>query len=489
MRDNSLTGTAVTDESSITTKKILVAGEWIETATTLEVRSPYDSSVVARTYLGTASDFSRAAKAATEAFEEMRQWPAHKRAALLTSIADAVKTRAEELSAAITAEAGKPIKDAKGEVGRTENTFRIAAEEAARMGGEVLPLDVAPGADGRFALLRSFPLGPVFGISPFNFPLNLVAHKIAPALAVGCPIIIKPASQTPISALILAEIITEAGLIAGGLSVIPSDGPVAGTLLDNERIKKLTFTGSPEIGWMLKKRANTIKVTLELGGNAGVIVMADADIGHAVSRCVTGAFANAGQVCISVQRIYVHSDIFEEFRDSFVSSAERLVSGDPEDPATQLGPMIDSNSIDKTLEWVDEAIKGGATLLTGGSRDGSILAPTILTGTTPEMKVCADELFAPVVILEAFNDFEAVLDAVNSGMFGLQAGLFTSDMNSILRAYERLEVGGVIAGDIPTFRTDNMPYGGVKSSGFGREGVRFAMEEMCEKRLLVLQKP
>ncbi len=470
-------------------KKILVGGEWVETGSSLEVRSPYNSALVGVTWLGSASDFSKAAKAATVAFEELKEWPAHKRAGLLKEIADGIAGRAAELAAIISAEAGKPIKEARGEVTRAEGTFRIAAEEATRMGGEVLPLDVAPGAEGRFGLLRSFPIGPVFGISPFNFPLNLVAHKVAPALAVGCPIIIKPASQTPISALMLAEIIIDAGLLPGALSVIPSEGPVAGTLLDDHRIKKLTFTGSPEVGWMLKKKANTIKVTLELGGNAGVIVMDDADIEQASSRCITGAFANAGQVCISVQRIYVHTSIFNDFRDSFITKAESLVTGDPANPATELGPMIDSDSIEKTLEWVYAAINAGATLLTGGKREGSILTPTVLTGTTPDMKVCIDELFAPVVILEPFDDFDRVLDAVNSGPFGLQAGLFTNNMNSILKAYERLEVGGLIAGDIPTFRSDNMPYGGVKSSGFGREGVRFAMEEMCEPKLLVMQKP
>ncbi|MBE9529529.1 MAG: aldehyde dehydrogenase family protein [Proteobacteria bacterium] len=483
----------MTTESSIDITKILVAGEWIETETTLEVSSPYDSRVVGVTCLGSEADLARAANAAEVAFGELKAWPAHKRAALLTSIADGINGRSEELAATISGEAGKPIKEARGEVTRAENTFRIAAEEAKRMGGEVLPLDVAPGADGRFGLLRRFPVGPVLGISPFNFPLNLVAHKIAPALAVGCPILLKPASATPLSALLLGEIVVEvgqaAGLPVGTLSVIPADGPVAGTLLDNPAIKKLTFTGSPEIGWMLKARAGTRKVTLELGGNAGVIVMDDANVEHAAQRCITGAFANAGQVCISVQRIYVHSSVFDKFKDSFIAKAQSLVKGDPREVTTELGPMIDPGAIEKTIGWIDTAVKDGATLLTGGTREGNILAPTVLTRTTPDMSVCSDELFAPVVVLEPFDDFDAVLEAVNSGPFGLQAGLFTTNMNSILKAYETLEVGGVIAGDIPTFRTDNMPYGGVKSSGYGREGVKYAMEEMCETRLLVLQKP
>jgi glyceraldehyde-3-phosphate dehydrogenase (NADP+) len=479
--------------TDINLKKILIAGEWTETETTLEVCSPYDSRVVGVTCLGSETDFARAATAAKEAFGELKLWPAHKRAALLVSIAESISARKKEFATTISDEAGKPIKEARAEVARAENTFRIAAEEAKRMGGEVLPLDVAPGADGRFGLLRRFPVGPVLGISPFNFPLNLVAHKVAPALAVGCPIILKPASATPLSALLLGEIVVEAGLETGlpkgSLSVIPADGPVVGTLLENPAIKKLTFTGSPEIGWMLRAKTGTRKVTLELGGNAGVIVMDDANVEHAAQRCITGAFANAGQVCISVQRIYVHSSVFDKFRDSFVAKAKNLVTGDPAEETTDLGPMIDPGAIEKTLKWVDAAVEGGATLLTGGAREGNILAPTVLTGTTPDMSVCSDELFAPVVILEPFDSFDSVLEAVNRGPFGLQAGLFTSNMNLILKAYETLEVGGVIAGDIPTFRTDNMPYGGVKSSGYGREGVKYAMEEMCETRLLVLQKP
>ncbi len=470
-------------------EKILVAGEWITTENSLEVRSPYDSALVGTTCLGAAEEFARAAGAATEAFKEMRSWSGHKRAALLSSIADGITANAEKLSATIVSEAGKPVKEARAEVTRAENTFRIAAEEAKRMGGEVLPLDVAPGADGRFGLLRNFPVGPVLGISPFNFPLNLVAHKVAPAIAVGNPIILKPASQTPLSALLLGKIITDAGLISGGLSVIPASGEAASTLLDDSRIKKLTFTGSPAVGWMLKAKAGTRKVTLELGGNAGVIVMDDADTEQAVKRCITGAFAFAGQVCISVQRIYVHKTLFDTFKEYFIKEAQRLVTGNPANEKTDLGPMIDPASIERTLDWIDEAIQSGATLLTGGKRVGNTITPTVLTGTTAKMKVCSNEIFAPVVTLEPFDDLDRVLGLVNASPFGLQAGLFTNDMSAILKAYETLEVGGLIAGDIPTFRTDNMPYGGVKSSGFGREGVKYAMEEMCEPKLLVLQGP
>jgi len=412
--------------------------------------------------------------------------PAYARAEVLRSVEAGMAERAEELARTLCCESGKPIRDARGEVARARSTFRIASEEATRLGGEVVPLDISAGSEGRFGIVRRFPVGVVLGISPFNFPLNLVAHKVAPAMACGNPILLKPAEKTPLSALILGEIITDAGWPAGGVNVVVATGPDTGALLDDDRIKKLTFTGSAAVGWMLKAKAGARKVTLELGGNAGVIVHDDADLEFAAKRCAAGAFAYAGQVCISVQRIYVHRPVIEKFTEHFLASVEALKVGNPLDEATDLGPMIDEAAAKRTEDWVSEAVVRGADLLAGGGRDGAYFEPTVLTGTTPDMKVCSSELFAPVVIVEPYDSFEDAVASVDSGDFGLQAGVFTRDMSRIMYAYEHLEVGGVIAGDIPTYRVDNMPYGGVKQSGFGREGVRYAIEEMTEPRLLVV---
>ncbi|MEE9614485.1 MAG: aldehyde dehydrogenase family protein [Thermodesulfobacteriota bacterium] len=472
--------------------KILVGGEWLKTGKELQVLSPYDGEVVGTTCLGGEEELDRALASADAAFETLKKLPAYKRAEIIGRVVDGLKERREDLARTIALEAGKPITDARVEAARAANTFQVALEETKRLGGELIPLDIIPGAEGRVGLVKRCPVGSVLGISPFNFPLNLVAHKVAPAMAVGCPIIIKPATKTPLSALLLGEIVAGAGWPEGAISVVPSPGPLVEKLLGDERVKKLTFTGSAEVGWRLKEKAARIKVTLELGGNAGVIVHEDADLEFAAKRCTVGAFSYAGQVCISVQRIYVHRKVFSEFKDKFVANIKTLKLGDPMDETTEVGPMIDEGSLKRTGEWVKEALDGGAELLTGGKRwgkgkeKGKIFEPTVLTGTTPEMKVSCEELFAPVTTLEPFDDFEAALREVNRSRYGLQAGVFTSDTKKIFRAFDTLEVGGVVAGDIPTFRTDNMPYGGVKESGFGREGVRYAMEEMTEMRLLAL---
>lgn len=467
--------------------KILINNAWRATSRPLDVISPFDKSIVGRTYLASVAELKEAVDGAEAAFRELRSWPSYRKAAVIQKVVDGIKERADELARTIALEAGKPIKDARVEVRRAMSTFELAKEESKRLGGEVMPLDIIEGSEGRFGIIRRFPVGPVLGISPFNFPLNLVAHKAAPAMACGCPIIIKPASKTPLTALVLGEIITNAGWPGGGVNVVPSSNEDAEKLLDDERIKKLTFTGSPEVGWRLKAKAGRKKVTLELGGNAGVIVHSDSDIGLAAKRCSIGAFSFAGQICISVQRIYVEKTAFDEFRDSFLKHVSKIKLGDPLDEDTDVGPMIDETALQRTEEWVNEAVSGGAKLLTGGRRKGSFFEPTVLTDTKPSMKVCSEEVFAPVVTLEPYDGFEDALKELNRSKYGLQAGVFTNRMSDILLAYETLDVGGVIVNDIPTYRVDNMPYGGVKMSGFGREGVKYAIEEMTEVKLLAIK--
>jgi len=469
--------------------KMLINGEWLESAETIKVINPHDGSTVGAVFMAGKAELDKALSSATEAFSVLKSLPAHEKAAFIKKVVLGLEARAEELARTISLEAGKPITDARGEVRRTITTFTIAAEEATRQGGEVMPLDITPASDGRFALIRRFPIGPVLGITPFNFPLNLVAHKVAPAMACGNPIIIKPASSTPLTALLLGSIITEAGWPAGGVNIVPTRGADAERLALNKGIKKISFTGSPLVGWALKKKASDKKVSLELGGNAGVIICEDAPIDLAAKRCVAGAFAFAGQVCISLQRAYVHKDIFDEFKAALLRECEGLKAGDPMDEGTRLAPMIDESALTETAARVGEARAEGAELLRGGARDGNCFTPTILTKTTPSMRVCSEEVFAPVLVLEPYDDFKEAVAEVNKGPFGLQAGVFTDSMSRILFAYNNLEVGGLIIGDVPTFRTDNMPYGGVKNSGFGREGVRYAIEEMTEPRLLALKNP
>ncbi len=465
---------------------ILIGGRLRSTGRVLDVLSPYDGAPVGGTYLAGLSEFEDACASAHAAYEELKTYPAYKRAALISAVVDGIAANVDDLARTIALEAGKPIKDARIEVKRAQNTFQIALEEAKRMEGTVMPLDVFPGADGRIGIIRRFPLGVVLGISPFNFPLNLVAHKVAPAMASGNAIILKPSPRTPLTALKLGDIITASGWPAGGVNVVPCDNADVGALLSDARIKKLSFTGSPDVGWALKEKSGRKKVTLELGGNAGVIVEGDADVEYAATRCTVGAFSNAGQVCISVQRIYVKREVFGVFKEAFLKNAAGLRMGDPLDESTDIGPMIDERSARRAEEWVKEAVRDGAVLVAGGGRRGGFMEPTVLTGTRPSMKVCTEELFAPVVTLESYDDFEEALTAINSSRFGLQAGVFTNDMKKVFKAYDTLDVGAVVVNDAPTFRVDNMPYGGVKESGFGREGVRYAIEEMTELRLLVI---
>jgi glyceraldehyde-3-phosphate dehydrogenase (NADP+) len=419
----------------------------------------------------------------------MRALPAHERAAILMSVSGALKTRQDEIARTLAGEAGKAIRDATAEVDRAAMTFHIAAEEARRLGGEVVPMDLAPHGAGRIGITRRFPIGPVAAISPFNFPLNLSAHKVAPAIAAGNPIVLKPATKTPLSALYLAELLAAAGLPEGAISVLPMPRTVGDRLVTDARFKLLTFTGSSPVGWDMKNRAGKKKVILELGGNAGVVIDDSADLQFAATRIATGGFALAGQSCISVQRVYVHERVFDDFSGRLLTLVEALKVGDPLDPATDVGPMIDEGEAARVDAWVQEAVARGARVLTGGTRlGGALYSPTVITDVPADAKVCAAEVFAPLVGLYPFARFDDALREVNRSAFGLQAGVFTSTLEHALRAFDELDVGGVIVNDVPTWRADQMPYGGIKDSGLGREGPRYTIEEMTEPKLLVINR-
>ena len=472
--------------STVATHGFLINGRWREEGREVEIRAPYDQRVIARVHEGTRAHAEEAMAAAVRAFEVTRQLPTYERQRVLRAVANALAERKEEFARSIAQEAGKPLKAARVEAERAVLTFTVAAEEAARIYGEWLPLDLTEAAAGRWAMVRRFPVGAVGAITPFNFPLNLVAHKVAPAMACGCTMVLKPAPQTPLSALLLAEVVEEAGWPEGGLNVLPLSNADAELLVTDERLKLITFTGSSAVGWHIKSRAGKKKVALELGGNAGVIIHSDADLERAAERCALGGFSYAGQSCISVQRILVERSVKERFQELLVKRVKRLKVGDPLDETVDVGPLIRETDARRAEEWVKEAVAGGAKLLTGGQRSGSLLQPTVMTETQPEMRVNCQEIFAPVVTVEAYENFEEALERVNHSVYGLQAGVFTRDAGRLFRAYERLETGGVIAGDIPSFRVDHMPYGGIKDSGLGREGLRYAMEEMTERKVLVM---
>jgi acyl-CoA reductase-like NAD-dependent aldehyde dehydrogenase len=464
----------------------LLDGHWIAQGELHEIRAPYDGEVVGTVVYGTRKHAEAAVAAAVKAFETTRRLPAYERQRVLRFVAEALVARKDEFTTLLAREAGKPLKQARGEVERAIATFSIAAEESTRINGEVLPLDTAPAATGRWGIVKRFPLGPISAITPFNFPLNLVAHKLAPAIACGCTVVLKPPPQDPLSALMLAEVVQQAGWPDGALNVLNLSNEDAAPLITDERIKLLSFTGSTAAGWELKKKAGKKRVVLELGGNAGCIVHGDADLKHAADRCATGGFGYAGQTCISVQRIFVERKAMAEFTGHLVAAARALKTGDPLDASTDIGPMIREADAVRAVEWIEEAVAGGARLLCGGQRHGSFVQPTVLTGSKPGMRVNCLEVFAPVVTVEPYEDFNDALRRVNDSPWGLQAGLFARDARLIFRAFEELQVGGVIAGDIPTWRMDQMPYGGVKDSGLGREGLRYAIEEMTERKLLVM---
>ncbi|HEU0264757.1 MAG TPA: aldehyde dehydrogenase family protein [Geobacterales bacterium] len=471
--------------------KVLVGGEWLGDAMPgMEVTSPYDGSVVAIVPEAQRDDVERAIVAAQEGFKRISALPAFRRSEILQRTAELILRDKEEIAAIIAREAGKSWKYALAEAERSAETFRFASVEARLSHGELIPMDASPVSAGRFGFYLRTPIGVIGAISPFNFPLNLVSHKVAPAIASGNAMVLKPASKTPVSAIKLAELLAEAGLPAGALNLVIGSGSTVGNMLvEDERLAMITFTGSPPVGREIKARSGLKRVTLELGSNSPTIIDEDADIDAAAARCVVGSFANAGQICISVQRIFVHRRRYDEFVAKFVAATERLKIGDPMDRESDLGPMISAKELKRALEWLDEAKEMGATIATGGVADGLCLRPTILTGVTREMKVVCSEVFAPIVSVMAVESFDEALDMADDSIYGLQAGIYTNDITKAFRAIKRLDVGGVIINDIPTFRVDHMPYGGNKESGLGREGVRYAMEEMTNIKMVCVNLP
>lgn len=462
----------------------LLNGQWVKTGDAIEVRSPYNDALVAVVHRAGPKEIEQAIADATRAFQVTRKLPSWKKADVLMKVSEGILARREDLARTIALEAGKPIRTARLEVDRAAYTFQVAAEESKRHYGEIVPLDWLPGTENRVANIHRVPLGPIAGIAPFNFPLNLVAHKVAPAMAAGNPIVLRPASATPVSALKLGEIIQEAGWPDGGYSVVTSATKDAAPLIEDPRIKLLTFTGSPAVGWSLKGKAGMKRVTLELGGNAGVIVHDDADVKYAAERVAWGGFSYAGQSCISVQRVYASAKIYEDFVDDLIPRVKALVVGDPLDEKTDVGPVIDSGAADRVEEWLAEAKAGGAEVLAGGKRDGNLVEPTVLASLKEDMNVSCQEVFGPLVGLFQYTDVNQAIHSVGASDFGLQAGIFTQDMNIVNKAFEEIEVGGLMVNDVSTFRIDHMPYGGVKQSGFGREGLRYAIEEMTELKLV-----
>jgi len=467
-------------------RRLLLDGEWIDTGDWLDVRSPYDGSLVGRVAKGGAGEARRAVDAAARALAE--PIPTHERAAILDRVARLVEERSDAIARTISAEAGKPMKAARVEAARAQSTFTMAAVEARKLAGDVVPMDAAPAGAGKIALTLRVPIGVVGAISPFNFPFNLVAHKVAPALAAGCPVVLKPASQTPLSALLLAELALEAGLPAGWLNVVVGPAAEIGdVLVDDDRVSLITFTGSSGVGWKLRERAPRKRVNLELGNATPVIVAADADVGDVAARLAAHAFSFAGQSCISVQRIYVERKAYDAFLGHFVPRVNALVVGDPADEETDVGPLISQDDRDRVLAWIDEARAAGACILTGGDLDGDLLRPTVVADAAPDAKVSCEEVFGPLCTVTPYDSLDEAIALANGTRYGLQAGIFTSDVKIALRAAQELEFGGVTVNEAPTFRADQMPYGGVKDSGNTREGPAYAVREMTEERLVVLQ--
>lgn len=464
---------------------IYVGGRFAKTDIELPVYAPYSNDKIATTYLATKTELDTAIEQALSVQEELKNRPSYKRYEDLLFISNEIKTNKEYLATVLAKESAKPMRYALGEIDRAAQTFLIAAEESKRLPKEYISLDWTPSGINKEGLVKHFPIGLVAGISPFNFPLNLAVHKIAPAIAAGNPIILKPARSTPLSVLELAKIIDKTTLPKGAVSILPMDRESGNQLVTDERIKLLSFTGSPAVGWKMKRNAGQKKVHLELGGNAGVIVSSTADLDKAVPKCLVGGFAYSGQVCIHVQRIYVIADIFDEFAKRMVEGTKQLKFGDPNDSETEISAMIDEENAKRVEGWVEDALEDGAQLLCGGKRQGTYYEPTILTDTKPRMNVCALEVFGPVVTIEKVDNFKQAVEEINDSQYGLQAGVFTNDNREVNFAFNALEVGGVVINDVPTFRVDNMPYGGIKNSGLGREGVKYSIVEMMEPRLLV----
>ncbi|HPK03518.1 MAG TPA: aldehyde dehydrogenase family protein [Candidatus Sumerlaeota bacterium] len=455
----------------------------------LEVTDKYTGKVATRVALANPAAIERAIAAAVEAASAMARLPHWKRQAILLRCVAEFEARREELAEALCVEAGKPIRDSRGEVGRLIDTFRIAAEEAVRIGGEVLPLDISARAEGYRGMWKRVPVGPCSFISPFNFPLNLAAHKIAPAIAAGCPFVLKPASRTPVGALLIGEILAETELPAGAFSILPCAREHADPFVEDDRLKLLSFTGSDEVGWELKRRAGKKKILLELGGNAACIVDEDVDLEDAVGRVIVGAFYQTGQSCISVQRLIVHEQVYDAFRDRLVAETRKLKVGNPLDEETFIGPVISEAAAERIEQWIREAERAGGRILCGGRREGVMVEPTLMENVPRDQKLVTQEAFGPVAVLSCFSKFEEALREANDTRFGLQAGVFTRDLYRAQRAWDELQVGGVVIGDVPSWRVDHMPYGGVKDSGLGREGIRNSIEAMTEIRLLVIRTP
>jgi acyl-CoA reductase-like NAD-dependent aldehyde dehydrogenase len=467
-------------------EKIFINNQWIRTETTRKVLNPFDDSWVGVSGFGDEIHMNEAINAAEKSFEIFKQYPTHLLADGLNKMKLFLEVHLDEIAETLSQEAGKPMALAQGEVVRAIHTFEDGVEECKRQYGETMPLDRRPWGDGKTGIIQRFPLGVIAAITPFNFPLNLAAHKIVPALASRNTVVLRPASQTPFTAMYLAKAYEESGLPAGGLNVVPCNYNAADVLVEDERVKKITFTGSPKVGWKIKERAPMKKVSLELGGNAAIIVHRDADLEKASIAIRNGAFFYAGQSCISAQRVYVHRSVFDAFSLIFKTSVEALKVGDPRLPETQVGPLINMDEANRVMDWIHQAIEEDATCLTGGEQNGSVITPTVLLDSKSNMAVNCMEVFGPVLTLTPYDDFQEAIDEVNNSDFGLQAGVFTNDVRLIQKAYSTLNVGGVIINDVSTWRIDHMPYGGVKQSGVGREGVRFAMNEMTEPKLLVI---
>ncbi len=470
-----------------TAKPILVDGKWVQTSSLGSVYNPYSGDLLATVCQADSQHIEQAIESMKQAATEFAAIPAHIRAQALSQIVNGITARHEEFAKTLSQEAGKPLTDARREVDRGIQTFRLAAEESTRIPGETIPMDLTPGGKPYTATVKRFPLGPVLGITPFNFPLNLVAHKVAPCLAAGNPLVLKPAPQTPLTALLLGEVFLTTDLPPTALTIIPCSNEMAERMVEDPVFHALSFTGSVNVGWMLKGKAGHKRTLLELGGNAGVIIEPDASLETAVTRCVAGGYGYAGQTCISVQRIYVHQSQYDRFLQSFVDKVRMLSMGDPALETTVVGPLINEQAAIRVETWIQEAVSQGAKIHTGGNRDGSIMEPTVLTNVSPNMKVCCEEIFGPVVTISPYTKLQDALALMNDSPFGLQAGIFTKNIDAMYQAYARLEVGAVLVNEIPTFRADHMPYGGIKNSGLGREGVRYAIQELTEPKLLIVK--
>ncbi|WP_318508700.1 aldehyde dehydrogenase family protein [Bacillus sp. T3] len=467
-------------------KRLFINGEWVESQNYKLLLSPYKQEVIAEIPLATVEETDMAIESAYRAREVMAKMPAHQRATILEKLSHLLEERSEEAARIIALEAAKPIKTARVEVARTVQTYKFAAEEAKRIHGETIPMDAAPGGERRVGYTYREPIGVIGAITPFNFPMNLVAHKIGPAIAAGNTIVLKPADQTPLSALYLAELLQEAGLPAGALNVVTGEGKKVGEyIVTDSRVAMITFTGSPAVGIGIRNKAGLKRVTLELGSNAAVIVDKGVEVDKIISRCVMGAFSNQGQVCISLQRIYVHEDVYEKFVEKFVEATKNLKLGDPLDSTTDISVLISTKDVQRTMDWIEEARANGAKIAIGGASEGNIVYPSVILDADSSLKVSCQEVFAPIVLINKIKSVDEAFNLVNDSRYGLQAGIYTENIKNALDAAEKLHVGGVMINDIPTFRVDHMPYGGVKESGTGREGIKYAIEEMTEMKLVI----